>query len=244
MIMFGTGYSYLKNAAGMNIPFALLESGEYDFSLDQKTLSGPYQIPLYSGNADAKITGKSTVREVDIATASALGLSQYIGATGLSDVPVVNAPMAVSTNTIAVNGATEILGVRDPLTSVSLVQVASSPVAGQFSVNETTITVAAADATTWGDSKPLVTYLKSATSDAHKVTLLNAVAQESVYFGITGTCTFNGKAGVVNFPRCTSAKIPLMMQKKDFASFELDVTVLANPATGIWGNFTLSESIS
>lgn len=242
----GPGFVWVKNASGLRIPVGVLESATLGpFSLDQKYAGGPYQLDEYAANVGLKIEGKVEFKALNLKILLALGLSQYTdGTTSASDVPVFDSPLTATNDAITVTGATDIMGVRDPLTGKALVQVAASPVAGQFSVSGTTITVAAADVTTWGTSKPLVTYIKAATSDTNKVNLINVIQQEAVYFGLAFQGTFSGRAVVGNFIRCTSKSLPLYEGKNDFAKREFDVHVLADPDLHSFGTLSYAESLT
>lgn len=246
VLQVGPGYVWVKNAAGLVTAVGVLESGTLGpFTLDQKFANGPYQLDEYAANTGLKIEGKVEFKSLDLPLLLALGLSQFTdGTTSLSDIPVYDVPMAVTTQTITVTGATQVLGVRDPLTGKPLKQVASAPTAGQFSVSGVAVTVAATDATAWGTAKPLVSYVKAAASDTGKVNLLNTVQQEAVYFGLMFQGVFSGKAVVGNFLRCTSKSLPLFEGKDDFAKREFDVHVLADPNLHTIGTLTLAESLT
>lgn len=246
VLQVGPGYVWVKNASGLRIPVGVLESGTMGpFSLEQKFAGGPFQLDEYAANVGLKIEGKVEFKALSLKLLLALGLSQYAdGTTSASDVPVFDSPLAATDSTITVASATSILGVRDPLTGKALEQVTSSPVTGQFSVSGTAITVAAADVTTWGTSKPLVSYIKAATSDANKVNLVNVIQQEAVYFGIAFQGAFSGKAVVGNFIRCTSKSLPLFEGKNDFAKREFDIHVMADPDLHTIGTLSYSESLT
>jgi len=246
VLQVGPGYIWVKNTAGLVTAVGVLESGTLGpFTVTQKYAGGPYQLDEYAANTELKIEGKIEFKSLDLPLLLALGLSQYTdGTTNLSDVPVYDVPSTIATQTVTIAGATQILRVRDPLTGVNLLQVASAPTAGQFSVAGTVITVAAADATAWGSTKPLVSYVKAATSDSHKVNLVNAMQQEAVYFGLMFQGIFSGRAVVGNFLRCVSKSLPLFEGKSDFAKREFDVHVLADPNLHTIGTLTLAESLT
>ena len=242
----GPGYVWVKNPAGLVTAVGMLESATFGpFSVEQKFAGGPYQMDEYAANTGLKIEGKATFRALDLSLLLTLGLSQYTdGTLNASDIPVYDAPLTVTTQTITVTSATQVLGVRDPLTGKPLKQVASAPTAGQFSVSGVAVTVATADATAWGTAKPLVSYVKAAASDTGKVNLLNTVQQEAVYFGLMFQGVFSGKAVVGNFIRCVSKSLPLFDGKADIASREFDIHVLADPHLHTFGTLTLAESLT
>lgn len=246
VLQIGPGYCYIKNASGLSVPVGMLEGGTLGpFSIEHKFANGQYQMDEYAANTGIKVEGKVEFKSLDIALLLALGLSQFQdGTTPLSDIPVAEAPMTISTSTIAVTGATAVLGVRNPLTGVAMKQVTTAPAVDQYSVSGTTITLQAAQATTFGTAKPIVTYLKNATTDTNKLNLINAMVQEAVYFGITGIGVFSGKSVVYNFPRCVCKSLPLFEAKADFAKREFDVKVLAVPDLHTIGTISLSETLS
>ena len=246
VLQLGPGYCYVKSAAGLSIPVGVLEGGSFKLDIEQKYIGGAFQFDEWAGNTGAKIEGKVEFKSLDLPLLLALGLSQYSdGTSPHSDVPVSESnSFTISTNTYTVTDATAVLGVRDPITGKALKQVASAPAAGQYSVSGTSVTVAAADVTTWGTAKPFTTYLKAATSDANKINLLNAMMQESVYFGLTGFATFSGKAATYNFLRCVSKSLPIFEGKNDFAKREFDVKVLATPDLHTIGSLSYAESLT
>lgn len=242
----GPGYCYVKTASGLSVPVGMIQGGSFKLDIEQKFVSGQYQLDEFSANTGLKVEGKVEFQSLDIALLLALGLSQFSdGTTPLSDVPVVESPLTITTSTMTATGATAVLGVRNPLTGVAMKQVASAPAADQYSVAGATITLQAAQATAFGSAKPLVTYLKPAATDSNKINLVNAVVQESVYFGLTGIGVFSGKHATYNWTRCVSKSLPLFDAKaNDYAKREFDVKVLSVPDLHTIGTFTLGESLS
>jgi hypothetical protein len=237
----GPGYCYAKDANGLSVAVGVLEGGTLGpFSIEQKFANGQYQMDEWAANTGFKVEGKVEFKSLDLQLLQTLGLSQYAsGAAGLSDIPVIDGPFTAAASTLTVTGATSILGVRDAVTGATLKQVSGAPTAGQWKLaSATTVTVPNAT------GAYLVTYMKNAATDSNKLNLVNAVTQETVYFGLTGIGVFSGKSVVYNFPRCVSKSLPLFEAKQDFAKREFDVKVLAVPDTHSIGSISLSETLS
>lgn len=246
VLQVGPGYCYAKTASGLSVPVGVLEGGSFKLDIEQKFMNGPFQLDVWAANTGLKIEGKIEFKSLDFSLLLALGLSQYSDGTAPgSDIPVAESNTStLASNTFTITGAAAILGVRDPLTGKPLKHVASGPAAGQYTATASSITCLAADVTAWGSAKPFITYLKASATDFNKVNLLNAMMQESVYFGLTGFASFSGKAATYNFLRCVSKSIPLFEGKNDFAKREFDVKVLANPDLNTIGSLSFAESLA
>jgi hypothetical protein len=241
VLQIGPGYCYAKDANGMSVTVGMLEGGTLGpFSIEQKFANGQYQMDEYAANTGIKVEGKVEFKSLDLQLLQTLGLSQYAGAAaGLSDIPVIDGPFTAVASTLTVTGATAILGVRDAATGRVLKQVSGAPTGDQWKLaSATTVTVPNAT------GAYLVTYMKAAATDTNKLNLVNAVVQESVYFGLTGIGVFSGKSVVYNFPRCVCKSLPLFEAKQDFAKREFDVKVLAVPDLHTIGSISLSEVLA
>lgn len=256
MPQFGMGLAWVsghKNTGDRKM-LGALTSFKLDYKPSVKTMQGAMQVPMFAGTDKMEIKGECEFELLSMPVLLLSGLSQLVsgGAAGLSVVPTVDdASQTITTQTMTITGATDVLMVRTPVALGSLpagsplVKVASAPTTGQFSVAGNIVTFAAADTTVWSTAsvKPLVTWIKNATTDSNKITLINAYQQQSPYIGIETLAWYDGKYRWHRYPRCVATSFPGFESKGDFAKSKLEFMVMADPDTGAIGEISLTEGV-
>jgi hypothetical protein len=147
-VQFGSGVLYGKPVLG-NLPsnptpfkFGVLQECNVDFKGDLKKLYGQYQLPVATARGKLEVTLKGKLAVFDIgmlnqvyfAQAQSAGYNKTVDG-GIGAAQAVN----VVTNTATVSNIpiVEDWGVQNGLTGQNLINVASAPAAGQYSVNLT-----------------------------------------------------------------------------------------------------------
>lgn len=254
MPQFGQGLVWIsgRGNTGDRKMLGALTSFKIDYKPSVKTMKGAMQVPMYAGTDGMEIKFEGEFEQIDMRTLIMCGLGQLVsgGVAGLSVVPTVDDPsQTVTTNTMTITGATDVLMVRTPIALGSLpggsplVKVTTAPASGQFSVSGNVVTFNAADATAWSTAsvKPLVTWVKTATTDTNKVTLINANQQQTPYIGIEALAWYDGKYRWHRYPRCVATAFPGFENKGDFAKSKLEGFVMADPETLAIGEISLTE---
>lgn len=249
---FGPGFCWVSGLgmSGSRTLLGNLKSVKLTMDPTIKTMRGSNQVAMYAGTTEYKFSGSAEFENLSTAILMVSGLTQLAsgGAAALSIVPTMDdASLTISTNTMTITGMTDCLMVRTPIALGALAagsqmtKVASGPTTGQYSVSGAAITFAAADVTSWGSAKPLVTWLKPATTDLGKISVINAPVQQTPYLAIEALAVFDGKYRFHQWPRCIATKLPELEGKDDFAKNKLEFEVLADPNTGVVGTISLTE---
>lgn len=249
---FGPGFCWVSGLgmSGTRTLLGNLKAVKLTMDPTIKTMRGSKQVAMYAGTTEFKFSGSAEFENLSTAILMASGLTQLAsgGAAALSVVPTMDdVSQTITTNTMTITGMTDCLMVRTPVAlgvlpaGSPMVKVASGPTTGQYSVSGAVITFAAADVTSWAGAKPLVTWLKAATTDLGKITLINAEMQQTPYLAIESLAVFDGKYRWHQWPRCIATKLPELDGKDDFAKNKLEFEVLADPNTGAIGTISLTE---
>lgn len=254
MPQFGQGLVWVsgRGNTGDRKMLGALASSKIGYKPSIKTMKGGQQVAMYAGTDGMEIKFEGEFELIDMRTLIMCGLSQLVsgGVAGLSVVPTVDDPsQSVTTNTMTITGATDVLMVRTPIAlgtlpaSSTLVKVATAPASGQYSVSGNVVTFNATDATAWSTAsvKPLVTWIKTATTDTNKIVLMNAYQQQSPYIGIESLAWYDGKYRWHRYPRCVATAFPDFDNKADFAKSKFEAIILADPDTNYIGDISLTE---
>lgn len=119
------------------------------------------------------------------------------------------------------------LGVINVSTGVSFTQVASGPVAGQYSVSGAGIyTFAVADAGT----AVFINYIYTDSTQGQTLSISNELMGVAPTFQLVLTEVFDGKTFVLVLYSCTSSKLSFPFKQDDFGISELDFQAQANDA--------------
>ncbi len=244
--MFGTGQLYATPVGGGNpLRLGALQDVSVEFSGDVKQLFGQYQFPLDVARGKTKIEGKIGTANIDIAAFNSL----FFGGTVTANSEKKQAtnesgtiPATPFEITVA-NGATFYidLGVYNVTNSLQMKQVASSPAAGEYSVNSTTGVYTFNTADT-GDSV-LINYLyTAATSGAGTLEITNQLMGSTPKLQLVGSQVYNGKQFTLMLYSITADKLSLPFKQDDYTISEVSYQAQANDANAIGFISTTSAS--
>lgn len=230
---FGTGKLYgTPVGGGAPLSFGALQDVSIDLSADIKQLYGQYQFPLAVARGKVKIEGKAMTGEIrpDIYNSLYFGNTVSTG----SKIPIfreaASVPAMMPYTVTVANGANFVmdLGVIDASTGNPFQQVASGPVAGEYTVNQTTgvYTFAAADA----GKAVLIDYLYSSTSTGNTLTITNQLMGVAPTFQMVLCEEFEGNTLVLVLYSNTSSKLTFPFKQDDFTVSEFDFQAQANGA--------------
>lgn len=260
VLQVGKGFAYLTdpNAAtteASKLAFALFNGGKISWKAKQEFLSGPNQIAMYGANIEQEITGELKFYGLDTAILVAAMLRQFrSGALALSNLLQIDDPKTITTNTITLSTCQSVLEVRTPVAlgtipaggKLTRIPSAGTPATGQYKVSgegtaSTTITFFASDSTAIGSAACPVNWLKKATTDTQKLSLQNAIAQQTPYFQIEVAGKMDGNDVVGNFVRVVATELPDLFDGSDkFAERSMKVRILATPDSGVIGDITFT----
>lgn len=243
LLQVGAGSAYimdLTQTPAQRIEVGLLKSGKAGFKQKMEFESGAMQMAMYAATLETEITGELTFKALDIALLKSVGLAQLAGSSGLSRIAVVADPKTVAA-TVTLTGSTDILSIRDTTTGKYFTKVASAPTAFQYSFAPGTVTFAAGDV----GKAVTISWIKAAATENNRLNLINAVQQQSQYFGVEGLGLFDGKQAYYNFPRVVATDMPDIFGAGDkFADRKLAFKVVADPLTGAIGEISLTETLT
>jgi hypothetical protein len=244
MILFGAGNAILKPVAGNEsanptpMVLAVLQDFQIEISRSMKTLYGQNQSPVAVAAAEHKYTAKAKFANFfgkqwcDYVFGQTT--STTIKLASLNEVhPVPATPYQI---TIAPPGSGtffEDLGVVNGVTGVPLVRVASSPVTGQYSVNEATgvYTFAAADT----GINEYISYLYTGGTGVTGISM--TVANQPMGYGpifeVNQVITYNNQSAIVRLFNCVCSKISLPSKNTDFVVPDFEIEAFANAAGNV-----------
>lgn len=258
VLQVGKGFAYLTdpNAASTEaskLAFALFNGGTITWKSKQEFLSGPNQIAMYAANIEQEIAGELKFYGLDTAMLVAAMLRQFkSGALGLSNLLQLDDQKTITTSSFTLSSCESVLEVRTPVAlgnipaggKLTRIPAAGTPATGQYKVSgegtaTATVTFFASDATTIGSNACLVNWLKKATTDTQKLTLQNAMIQQSSYFQIEVAGKMDGNDVVCKFVRVVATELPNLFDGSDkFAERSMKVRILATPNSGLIGDIT------
>jgi hypothetical protein len=227
---FGTGNIYgAPVGGGAPIVFGSIMGATMDISGDVKMLYGQNQYPDDVAVGKRKITGKITVGRLDLAAMGQI----YFNSTPSAGqtLEAVNESGTPTTTYTAVNAATWTAdcGVSYQSTGVPLVQVTTTPLAGQYEVTAGVYTFAS------GDSGKAMffnyTYTSSSTGSTLNVnqSLMGNISQ----FQLLLMNNFKGKTFGVKLFSCVSDKLNFPFKQDDYLEQEYDFAAYANTAGNV-----------
>jgi hypothetical protein len=234
-VAFGSGALIGTTAAGP-LQFGTLQDVSLDFSFSMKQLTGQYQFPVAVARGAGKISGKAKFANIDGPVLNQLffGNTATTGQKLWSYNEAANVPSA-SPYTLSVANAAMFdanLGVVYASSGLALVQVASAPAAGQYSVASGVYTFSAADA----GKAMLITYSYTQTSAGSKAVIANRQMGVAPSFQIDFYQTnpnIPGAQWSFRLYNCVSSKLNLASKLEAFTIPELDFEAFANAANNI-----------
>lgn len=263
---FGAGILYakqLQDASGNTIAlptpvkFGALQDVSLDISWDTKMLHGSNQFPLAVGRGKGKISGKAKFAQLNGAalnsvifgqtlTAGQRGVNNdtsagtLIPATPFTLTGVTTAPSAIQF-LIPSNGVFEKdLGVRNAVTGIPLTRVASAPIAGQYSVNETTGAYLFASADNVSGVRVQIDFSYTFTGSGGKSIVSNLPMGYAPSFSIDLSQNFGGKVATLSLFSCLGSKLTLATKLDDFFVPEFAFEAFADASGNVF-QYSLSE---
>jgi hypothetical protein len=227
---FGTGNAYLTPVGGgAPLQFGSITGASVDFDGDVKMLYGSNKFPDDTAVGKQKITGKVTFGRIDLNLFNTVFFGQAV-ATGQTLTSIQEAgTVAAATPFIytAANGATfqQDLGVYYASNGQQLVQVASAPQVGQY-------TVSAAGVYTFNTSDEgkaiLVTYTYGAAMTGYSLAVNNQLMGIIPTFQLLLSNNTKGKSYNLQLYSCTASKLSQPFKQDDYTETEVDFSAFAD----------------
>ena len=238
MYSFGSGVllgtrTDIANATPLN--FGLVQEVTIDESATIKELTGQFQRPVAIARGTIKTTGKAKVARISgmafanlyygvIPTAGQVATSFAVADTVAATTPFI---VTVANSATFVADA----GVLYATTGLPLTLVASTPAAGQYSVNTSTgvYTFNSADA----GKAVLASYTYTVGGAGQKFTVANQLLGTTPTFQAVFYTTFQGQAISLRLNNCTSNKLSFHTKLEDFIMPEFDFSCFADAAGNV-----------
>ncbi len=226
------------------VRFGALQDISLDVSWDTKMLHGQNQFPIAVGRGKGKVTGKAKAAQLNGSLLNSIVFGQTLSNGIISDVydttgaAIPATPFQITPTPPNSGVYSKDLGVLNA-SGVPMTRVASAPVSGQYSVNETTgaYTFAAADTL-------LVVYINyqyTATStSATKSTVKNLPMGYAPTFSVDLYMPYQGKSMIMTLPNAISSKMAIATKLDDFMIPEFDFEGFADSAGNVL-TYALSE---
>lgn len=231
--VFGTGQLYATPpGGGTPLRFGALQDVGVDFSADTKQLFGQYQFPLDVARGKTKIEWQASSGQIDVESFNQIYFGQQV--TSGQKIQVFNEAGAIPDDpgpytVVAANGANFFmdLGVYFQDTGLPLVQVASAPTAGQYTIDPSTgtYTFAAGDA----GKDVFLNYLYTGNT-GNTLEINQALMGTTPKFQLVLSQTYNGKAFTLVLYSCVSEKLGLPLKQDDYLIAEMGGQAQANDA--------------
>lgn len=245
---FGAGAAWAFPSGSNPTPsrFGVAQDWSADFSRTTKPLFGQNatataqgQLPVAVGISTMVVKGKITFarfagrlfNDIFFNGTSATGQAPVSDNEGASAIPTTPFQITVT------NGATfaDDLGVINSSTGIPFTRVASSPAAGQYSVNTTTGVYTFASADNVSAISVRISY-RYTTTGGQLVTMSNAPVGFANTFTFVGAMIFNSLKGTLRLNQCVSSKLSVATQLEDFAKpdMEFDAYADSTDTLGTW----------
>lgn len=240
---FGSGVLYgrsIDSNTPTPVRFGALQGATIDFAFSSKQLYGQYQFPIALARGTAKITGKADFAQFNAQAYNDLffGLTNPASGsvlTAIAEAQTVTANAVTPTN--AANYARD-LGVVRASDNAVYTRVLNTPVALQYTVNETT-GVYGFNASQ-NNVPVLVSYNYNDGTNGKKITITNQLLGASPQFLAVFTETYRGKKQTLVLNACMSSKLTLATKLEDFTIPSFDFEAFADDSNAI-GSYSLDE---
>lgn len=238
-IYFGSGTIFAKPVAGNEganpTPMAIgvMHDCNFEVSREIKELYGQFQAPVAIAPAKHKFTGKSKFAQIFGKQLSDLIYGQ--GSAGGQHLTQINESHTVPSTpfqiTITPPGSgtfVEDQGVTLALTGIPLTRVASSPVSGQYSVNETTgiYTFASADT----GNIELISYVYNVTATGVNMTFVNQLMGYGPIIEVNLVVPYNNSQALLRIFNAVVSKWNFPTKNDDFVIEDFEFAAFANAA--------------
>lgn len=240
--VFGTGNLYTTPVGGgAPFQFGALQDVSVEFSADIKTLFGQFQFPLDVARGKTKIEGKAATGEVDVNSFNTFYFGQETTSGQLLQAQNEPHPVpGMSTYTVTVTNAADFyanLGVRYASTGESLVQVASMPGEGEYTVSDVGVyTFNAMDAS----EALLFSYMYESTAGSSLV-IGNPLMGSTPKMQMILSQVYNNQTFTLILYSATAEKLSLPLKQDDYLIADLTFQAQAN-AAGQIGVMTTSAT--
>lgn len=234
--VFGTGQLFSTPVGGgAPLRFGALQDVSVDFSGDIKQLFGQYQYALDVARGKAKIEWKAGAGNVDVAFYNSIFFNQTVEE-GDELAQVFNETgtvPAMSTYTVTVANAANFymdLGVYYATSGLPLVQVASGPAAGEYSVSASGVyTFAAGDAS----AALLFNYLWEKSSTGGSLEIGNQLMGSAPRFQLVLSQLYDAKQFTLILYSNVAEKLSLPLKQDDYLIGEINGQAMADSANRV-----------
>lgn len=235
--VFGTGQLFTTPVGGgAPLRVGALQEVSVEFSGDIKQLFGQYQFPLDVARGKTKIEGKIGTANIDVAAFNSLFFGQTVTIgqkkqvfNEAGTIPASPGPYTV----VAANGANffQDLGVYYAVTGLPLVQVASSPDQGEYTVapDTGTYTFNASDA----ELGVLLNYLWEDSASGGTLDIGNQLMGNTPKFQLIASQLYDGDFFTICLYSCVTDKLGLPLKMDDYLIGDIGFQAQANDANQI-----------
>jgi hypothetical protein len=234
-VAFGSGVLIGTTASGP-VQFGTLQDISVDFSFSMKQLMGQYQFPVAIARGSGKVSGKAKFANIDgpVLNQIFFGNTPTVGQKLWSYNEAASVPSSSPYTVSVANAAAfdENLGVVYASSGLQLVQVASAPSVGQYSVASGVYTFNAADA----GKAVLTTYSYTQSVAGSKAVIANRQMGIAPTFQIDFYQTNPNIAGAqwsLRLYNCVSSKLGLASKLEAFNIPEMDFEAFANSSNNL-----------
>lgn len=233
-VLFGTRTD-VPNATPVN--FGLVQEVTIEESATIKELIGQYQRPVAIARGHIKTTGKAKVARISgIAMANLFyGVPAVAGqvATTFAEGPtsIPGSPFQITVANAA--NYVDDAGVLNAATGLPLIQVASAPAAGQYSVNKATGVYTFSSSDNASGVKVLINYTYNIAGSGQKIAVTNQLLGTTPTFSAKFYTTFQSLPISVQLNNCTSSKFSFATKLEDFIIPEFDFSCFADAAGNV-----------
>jgi hypothetical protein len=241
-VNFGSG-TMIGRRTGVSNPtpsfFGVLQDIQIDFDRTLKELIGNMAFAVDVAPAAMKITGKAKFATIQANAINDLFFGQTLAASsGFSMAVPETASIPATPYQVTTSHAAAFLadlGVFFALTGVQLKRVASSPITGQYSVNESTgvYTFAAADTLL-----SVNIYYEYTVTSMNQISISNQLMGVGPSFALFLSETYTDNSGTVNtfnmkLNACRSSKLALPFKNTDYTMLDIDFQAFADNSGNI-----------
>lgn len=221
----------------------VLQDITIEFNQSLTELIGQYKVAVDVAPAELKITGKAKQAKIQANMVNDMLFGQTLQTASGQALTTAEAVTPVAVTFTVANAATfkEDLGLFYASNGVQLTRVASGPIVGQYSVNETTgvYTIVVAD------EVPLLVYYSFGVTTQKQIVLSNQLMGVGPGFEINLSNTYKNNAGITSsiFLRlnaCRSSKMTLPFKNIGYVIPEFDFQAFCDSANN-WGLWVSSE---
>jgi len=236
MFSFGSGVllgtrTDVPNATPMN--FGLVQEVTIEESATIKEIYGQYQYPLVGARGSIKTTGKAKVARISGLTLANLfyGVTPSAGqiTTSFAEPATVPASSPYNVSPAHVSTFDTDQGAIYAATGLPLTKVASSPLAGQYSLSAGAYTFSADDA----GKSILITYTYSQAGSGHKISVTNTLLGTTPTFQAVFYTVFQGQTVSLKLNNCISSKLSFQTKLEDFTMPEFEFSCFADAAGNV-----------